>query len=82
MEDWNSFIDVGSILRSKGLVVKSPGGYGYSHPKSRQLVHYLVWTAGSLCSIVVKRRLFFLGLPDSMANEFSLVTKDQEIDSK
>jgi len=80
LENWDSFIDIGSYLRDKGLVVTSPGGYGWHEPRSRQMVHKMVWKYGTLCSVCVKRKMFIFSLPDSLANDFEIVTKERKIE--
>lgn len=48
MADW--CLATGELVKM-GFDVCSPGGYGGSHPVSRQTTHHRLWRSGKICGV-------------------------------
>jgi hypothetical protein len=56
LNDW--CIASGELVKA-GYGAMSPGGYGDSHPTSRQNVHNKIWRSGTVSAVQYKRKVFF-----------------------
>jgi hypothetical protein len=61
MNDWA--IAAGEFARD-GFVCSSPGHFG-PHPQSRQNTHKKIWKTGTLCAIVIEKKVIFFSLPQT-----------------
>lgn len=67
-ETMNDWIIAGSELAKAGFICSSPGGYGGSHPTSRQNTHFKIWKTGSLCAVVIEKKVLLFSLPQSVSD--------------
>lgn len=76
LNDW--CIASGELVKA-GFGAMSPGGYGGSHPISRQATHVKIWKSGTVCAVVYKRKVFyFLGLLSEVEEYVDVIYDEDE----
>jgi len=74
-KDW---IKAGNELVDAGYNCYSPGGYGGSHPASRQATWNKIWTTGTVCATVIDKRVLVFHLPQSVNDQCDVIIKKGE----